>query len=127
MLGDDQLRSTVQIASTRVITEPGPQVEHFVDRCRSERVNIGEPLHEALVVPDYGRDLRLLQHDLRHPHAIRGRILLPRQMLASRAIEPRKQWYRYGRYSRHTCTRVWLKSFTNDGASSTMRRAVRVR
>ena len=88
VLGDDELRGAMQIARTRVVAEAGPQVQHFIDGRGSERAHVGKALHEALVVAEHGRDLRLLQHDLRHPHAIRRRVLLPRQMLAAGAIEP---------------------------------------
>ena len=37
MLLDDQLRSPVQIASTRVVTKSCPQVQHFVERRLRER------------------------------------------------------------------------------------------
>ena len=128
VLGDDQLRGAVQIARTRVVAEPGPQVQHFIDRGSSERAHVRKALHEALVV-------RLtvatcvccsMISDTHTRYGVGS--LLPRQVFAARAIEPREQRAATGGASLAThVTRVWLKSFTNDGASSTMRRAVRVR
>ena len=47
-----------------------------------ERAHVGEARDEALVVGQHGRDLRLLQHDLREPDAVRVARVLPGQRVA---------------------------------------------
>src|SRR5581483_10223978 len=47
-----------------------------------ERDEIGKASQEALVVRNHGADLRLLQHDLGQPDAIRIARVLPGQVLA---------------------------------------------
>src|SRR5277367_5810035 len=54
-------------------------------------MHVRKSRHEAFVVRDHGTDLRLLQHHLRHPHPIRGGILLPGQVVAPMNLEPREQ------------------------------------
>src|SRR5262249_60174321 len=67
----DALRRAVQVSRTRVVAETRPQVQHFIERARGERAYVGKALHEALVKRNYRGNLGLLQHDLRHPHAVR--------------------------------------------------------
>ncbi len=67
----------MQIARARVVAEAGPEVQHVVDRRIGQRRDAGEALHEAQVIRHDRRDLRLLKHDLRHPHAIRRAVVLP--------------------------------------------------
>ena len=71
---DDHLRGALQVARARVVAEPGPQVQHLVDRRCGERSR--RPGNAPMNASKYGidrRDLRLLQHDLGDPHAVRRR------------------------------------------------------
>ena len=83
VLADDALRGAMQVARARVIPEPRPQVQHRVERGGGQRCDIREAVHEALVIGDYGRNLGLLQHDLRDPDPIRRGLVLPRQCVAA--------------------------------------------
>src|SRR5262249_36658628 len=46
-----------------------------------ERLHVGEAREEAQVVGNHGRHLRLLQHDLRDPHAVGRALALPGQVV----------------------------------------------
>jgi hypothetical protein len=82
------LRGAVQIASTGVVAKTSPQVQDLIDGRRSECFHLRKSRHEALVVGNHGRDLRLLQHDFRDPHAVGGEVALPGQMRAAMLREP---------------------------------------
>ena len=56
-------------------------MQDIVDRRIGQRADVRKALHETLVVRQHRRDLRLLQHDLGDPHAIRRAIVLPRQVV----------------------------------------------
>src|SRR6266481_5575415 len=86
----------MQVAGPRVIAEPRPQMQHLIDRCIGERAHVGEAAHETLKVGNDGCDLRLLQHDLGHPHAIRRAVLLPGKVVAPVAGVPLKERGGYG-------------------------------
>ena len=73
VLGDHTLRRGVQMMRAAVIAQATPQREHAIDRRGGERAHIGERLDEAQEVRDHRRHLRLLQHDLRQPDAVRDR------------------------------------------------------
>ena len=60
----------------RVVAEAAPEREDLVVLRGRERLERGEPREEALVVRDDRRDLRLLQHHLRDPDAVRVRAVL---------------------------------------------------
>ena len=79
------LRGAVQVAGAGVIAEAGPEVQHFVDGRVGQRHDVRKARNETLEVRDHRRDLRLLQHDLRHPHAVRRTVALPRQVVATAA------------------------------------------
>ena len=81
----------VQVARARVVAEAGPQMQHVVDRRVGQRAYVGEALHEALVVRNDGRDLRLLQHDLRDPDAVGRAVVLPGKIVAALARVPVQQ------------------------------------
>ena len=63
-------------------------MQNIIDRGASKIGERRETCHKALKVGQSGTDLGLLQHDLRYPHAIRGDVLLPWQMLAAGMVEP---------------------------------------
>ena len=46
---------------------------------------------ETLEIGDHGAHLRLLQHDLAEPDAVRCPRMLPRQVLAAVPVEPREE------------------------------------
>ena len=62
--------------------------QHMVLWCIRQVLQGWEALHKPLKVRNDSSHLRLLQHDLRHPHTIRGLVLLPRQMLATMHVKP---------------------------------------
>ena len=61
----DILGATVQVARPAVITQPGPQRQHVVQRRGGQIGDGGKAVQEAGVVVQHGADLRLLQHDFR--------------------------------------------------------------
>src|SRR5207302_1803925 len=92
----DAYAGPMHVARTRVIAEPGPQVEHVIDGCIGKRTHGWKSLQEALVVGNDRRDLRLLQHDLRHPHAIGRAVALPGKIVSALAGVPLDQCGRDG-------------------------------
>ncbi len=85
------LRAAVQVARPAVVAQPAPQAEHLVLRRRGQRGDVREAGQEALVVAQHGRHLRLLQHDLRQPDAVRIAGALPGQVVAPVAALPGDQ------------------------------------
>ena len=79
VLRDQYFRAGLQVARARVITQARPKMQHLIQRRRGQRCTSRKTRHEALVVRDHRRHLRLLQHHLRDPHPIGRRIDLPRQ------------------------------------------------
>ena len=78
----------MQIARPRVIAETGPQLEHRFQR-RTRQIGQGrEAIEKALVIGDDRADLRLLQHDLGQPDAIRIARILPGQRVTSALALP---------------------------------------
>ena len=100
MLVTNLPRGAMQVARTRVVTQPGPQVQHLVDFRIGERAHAGKPLHETLEIGNHGRDLRLLQHDLRHPHAVGRALALPRQIMTPMTRMPGSEARRDGLWAR---------------------------
>ncbi|CCF97337.1 hypothetical protein RSK60_2030013 [Ralstonia solanacearum K60] len=88
MLGHHDLRAAVQIARAGVVAQARPGGHHVVRGRRGQRPHGREPLDEARVVAQHRRHLRLLQHDLRQPHAIGIAGVLPRQVMAAMAPLP---------------------------------------
>ena len=91
MLSDDLLRRCVKMMRAAVIPETAPRAKHVVDRCASERTDVGKRRNESFEIRDDRRDLRLLQHDLGEPDRIwvaecrahtLGAAPLPRQIAA---------------------------------------------
>ncbi len=91
VLPNDLLRGLMQMARARVVPQSGPQVQHLIERRTRQRLDGRKALHEARVIPEHRRDLRLLQHDLRHPHAIRRAFALPWQVMPPIARVPGDQ------------------------------------
>jgi hypothetical protein len=98
VLGDDRLRGAMQVAGPAVVAEPAPEREHVVERRRGERAHVGKAGDEALEVAEHGRDLRLLQHHLGEPDAVRIAALPGQPVAAVLALpvddaagEPRRQ------------------------------------
>src|SRR5690606_6281158 len=85
---DDDLRGLVQVARTAVVTQAGPQVQHFVFFGGGQGLDRGQGVHEAVEVTEHGADLGLLQHDLGDPNAVRRDALLPGQILAAVTVIP---------------------------------------
>jgi hypothetical protein len=73
----------VQVMRAPVIAEAAPVREHGVDRGAGQCGDIGERIDKAQVVRRHRRDLRLLQHDLGEPDAIRIARVLPRQIVTA--------------------------------------------
>ena len=70
-------RRAVQIAGTAVIAQPFPQLQKFFFRARCERLHGGQFAHKPLVMFLDRLHARLLQHDLRNPHAVCVGIFAP--------------------------------------------------
>ncbi len=77
----DLPRGPVQIACPGVVAQPLPQGEHCIRLGIRQRLHRGQGRHEALEIGHHRPHLRLLQHDLRHPHPIGRARLLPRQIV----------------------------------------------
>ena len=77
---DDLLGRAVQVAGTRVVAEPLPQLEDRVEPGAGEALDRRESLQESLVVGHDRRDLRLLEHDLGDPDRVRVFGLSPGQI-----------------------------------------------
>src|SRR5205823_8026963 len=68
---DNSARAGMQVAGARVITEPLPELQYLVERCRGEHRNVGPACHESVEIWADSRYRRLLQHDLAEPDAVR--------------------------------------------------------
>ena len=93
---NDDARRRVQQMCTPVISQPAPVFEDPFDRRRRQRVDIGKGRKETLVIGNDRRHLRLLQHDLRQPDAIRVPRVLPREVLAAGTAVPGDEARREG-------------------------------
>ena len=91
MLGDNRLRRRMQVMRATVVAQSAPVLEHAIFRSCGQRAHIGECGEKPLVIRDDGRDLRLLQHDLREPDPVRVARVLPRQVVASVRASARRQ------------------------------------
>ena len=87
---DDACRR-MEVARAGVVAEPAPRGEHIVERRIGQRTHVREPREEALVVRDHRRHLRLLQHDLGQPDAVRIAVALPRKIVAAVHALPRHE------------------------------------
>ena len=88
VLGDDDLGAAMEVARAAVVAEAAPRREHVARLGRRQRAHVAEARDEALVVRAHGRDLGLLQHDLREPDAVRVARPLPRQGVAAVLLLP---------------------------------------
>ena len=70
MAPDDGSRAGMQVAGAGVITEPLPELQYLVERCRGERRNIGPACHESVEIWADSRYRRLLQHNFAEPDAV---------------------------------------------------------
>ena len=83
-----------------VVAQAAPQREHASIGARGERAHVGKRREEAHVVRQHRRDLRLLQHDLGQPDAIRIARVLPREIVAAVRALPRDGALRSGMAAR---------------------------
>ena len=81
----------VQVAGPRVVAQPGPMLQHGIERRCRQRGNIRKTAHEPLEVRNDGCDLGLLQHDFRNPDAVGSDSALPGQVMAAVAAVPAQQ------------------------------------
>jgi len=88
MIGDQHLRAALQMAGTRVITEPGPQSEDLVERRRRQMRQVGKMRQKAEVIRLHAAHLCLLQHDFRQPDAVGVAGVLPRQVVTATMALP---------------------------------------
>ncbi len=85
---NDDPRGFVKIARPCVIAKSCPMRKHIVLFCARQRPDVREAINEANEVGYDGLNLRLLQHDFRHPDAIGRDVLLPWQVLSAVLLEP---------------------------------------
>ena len=83
----------MQVTDAAVITEPLPELEPDIFRCRGKRSYIRQNTRKPQIILLHRFHARLLQHNLRKPYVIRRRILPPRKNPAVPVI-PRKQCLR---------------------------------
>jgi len=88
MTSPDLLRGLVQIPSPGIVAKPGPMVQHCIQGGFSQVIEIRKTLHETLEIGDHGSHLSLLEHNLRDPDPIGGRILLPGEVFAAGTLVP---------------------------------------
>ncbi len=69
----------MQIAGAGVVAEPGPQMQHLIERGVCQIGHGRKTRHKALKVGDNGSDLRLLQHHLGEPYFVGCFFSLPGQ------------------------------------------------
>lgn len=77
--GGDELRSTVQVAGTRVVAEPLPVAQHLVFGGLRQCLHIRKTVHEAQVVLHALCYACLLEDDFGNPDAVRVGGFAPRQ------------------------------------------------
>ena len=67
---DHGSRAGVQVAGTRVVAEPGPELQHVVERRGGELRDRRKALEEARIIRSDRLDGGLLQHDLGEPDPV---------------------------------------------------------
>ncbi len=82
----DGLRTAVQVARARVVTQARPRGEHVVERRGRECTHRRERRHPLLPVRDHRGDPRLLQHDLADPDRVRIARATPWQIALHAAV-----------------------------------------
>ena len=90
MLADELARRVVQIAGTAIVAETFPKPQDFLRVRRGKVRNCGKGFDESLKVRNDDGGLRLLQHHLADPDAIRIAVLPPRKV-ATMSIEPSEE------------------------------------
>ena len=108
VLAGNLLRAAVQISRARVIAQATPQPQHLVQVSGGQCQHIRKALQEAGVIVQHRAHLRLLQHDLGQPNAVRVAGVLPGQRAAAMLLLPDHQ---IGRKTRHQRMRraVWIQ------------------
>ena len=88
----DFLRGGLQVAGPGIVAQALPLAQDIVRVGRGQAGDVGEVLHPAQVVPAGGFDLGLLEHDFRHPDAVRvaGSRRAPRQVAVVRVVPGQK-------------------------------------
>src|SRR5207247_10850440 len=66
----DGLCGGMKISRAGVIAEALPRPEHVIFGSASQRRKIGETAEPLIVIRDHGRDLRLLEHELRNEDGV---------------------------------------------------------
>ena len=85
----DQVTSRfLQIAGSRVVAPSLPSGHHPILWCLSQCFQSGEGLHPALKIGNHSRNLGLLQHHFGDQYPVRGRCLLPGQIVTTVACLP---------------------------------------
>src|SRR2546430_4087777 len=64
----------------RIVPQPIPRFPHHARGCTSQAPEIRKPLEKPRIVLPHPAHLRLLQHELRHEHAVRIARAAPRQV-----------------------------------------------
>ncbi len=80
-----------QIAGARVVPQAAPQRQDLFFAGRRQGRDRGEPLDEALVVGDGRLRPGLLEHDLRHPDAVRIGHAPPGEIAMAAAVPGQQQ------------------------------------
>ena len=80
MLLNDYLCRTLEVAGTAVVAEPLPELHQCVVVYIREIANTRQHFEKAQIVATYDGGTRLLEHDLRDPDVIGGRLVAPRQV-----------------------------------------------
>ncbi|CAH0326862.1 hypothetical protein SRABI106_04805 [Rahnella aquatilis] len=88
VLADDSLCRFMQVSCAGVVTQPGPQMQYFIEWRGGEIRHRRETFHKAFKIRDDSRYLRLLQHHFRKPDFIGGFCDLPGQRFAAIALIP---------------------------------------
>jgi hypothetical protein len=81
-------RAGVQVARPRVIAEPGPRLEHVVERACGQRGNARPALEKACIIGCDRFDGCLLQHDFGKPDPVRIGLFAGRGTPRQRAPMP---------------------------------------
>jgi len=96
MLRGNLLRAFMQVARAGVIAQPGPMLDDRLDRRRGQRRHGRKTVEKTQVIRNHRGHLRLLQHDLGKPDAVRVTRVLPGQVMAAGALLPGDQSFGKG-------------------------------
>lgn len=70
----------MQVARTRIVAKPSPNLQHIVEWRVGERASGRERSHPTLPVRNHGGNSRLLQHDFADPRSVGIALPPPRQV-----------------------------------------------